>query len=269
MAGFVAELEGLKTKKNELEATRTVYGGKFREPDTTFVLRRGDPEQRLDEIGPAVPSLFKVTSSDTNSSEQQRRLALAKWIASPDNPLTARVMVNRIWMYHFGQGLVATPSDFGLNGARPSHPELLDWLAGEFIRSGWSVKHIHRLILTSRTYRQSHYIDSHATKTDRDNRWLWRFTSRRLEGEAIRDSMLAVSGELNLKMGGPGFDLFKSRGGLSGFPPVEQFGPEQLRRMIYAHKIRMEPVPVFGALIAQTRGKRRRYVVNRQRRFKH
>ncbi|MCB9937432.1 MAG: DUF1553 domain-containing protein [Planctomycetaceae bacterium] len=247
VAGFVAELEGLKTKKNELEATRTVYGGKFREPDTTFVLRRGDPEQRLDEIGPAVPSLFKVTSSDTNASEQQRRLALAKWIASPDNPLTARVMVNRIWMYHFGQGLVATPSDFGLNGARPSHPELLDWLAGEFIRSGWSVKHIHRLILTSRTYRQSHYIDSHATKTDRDNRWLWRFTSRRLEGEAIRDSMLAVSGELNLKMGGPGFDLFKSRGGLSGFPPVEQFGPEQLRRMIYAHKIRMEPVPVFGA----------------------
>jgi mono/diheme cytochrome c family protein len=272
--GLVAELELLKAKKNELEATRMVYGGTFRDPETTFVLRRGDPEQRVDEIGPAVPGLFTravegessnaaeaaktsdgsrsasellASSATANSEEQQRRLALAKWIASPDNPLTARVMVNRIWMYHFGQGLVATPSDFGLNGTRPSHLELLDWLASEFIRSGWSIKHIHRLILTSRTYRQSHHIDPGSAKIDRDNNWLWRFASRRLEGEAVRDGMLAVSGELNLKMGGPGFDFFKSRGGLSGFPPVDEFGPEQLRRMIYAHKIRMEPVPVFGA----------------------
>lgn len=122
-------------------------------------------------------------------------------------------------MYHFGQGLVATPSDFGLNGSRPSHPELLDWLAGEFVRSGWSIKHMHHLILSSQTYRQSHRIDSQAGNIDRGNKWLWRFASRRLEAEAIRDSMLAVSGELNLTMGGPGFDFFKSRGGLSGFPP--------------------------------------------------
>ena len=272
--GLVAELEQLKAKKIELEAARMVYGGKFRKPDTTFVLRRGDPEQRLDEIEPAVPALFVPTGEDRSltvaevaktsdgfepasellassatvrSPEQERRLALARWIASPDNPLTARVMVNRIWMYHFGQGLVQTPSDFGLNGTRPSHPELLDWLASEFIRSGWSIKHIHRLILTSRTYCQSHRIDPVSHEMDRDNRWLWRFASRRLEGEAIRDSMLAVSGELNLKMGGPGFDFFKSRGGLSGFPPVDEFKSEQMRRMIYSHKIRMERVPVFGA----------------------
>ncbi|MBI2480212.1 MAG: DUF1553 domain-containing protein [Planctomycetia bacterium] len=274
LATRIGGLEQLKAKKKELEATGMVFGGTFRKPDTTFVLRRGDPEQRLEEIGAAIPILFTrvvegqgsnvaevaktsgglepapellASSATVGSDEQRRRLALAKWIASPDNPLTARVMVNRIWMYHFGQGLVATPSDFGLNGARPSHPELLDWLAGEFIRGGWSIKHMHRLILTSKTYRQSHHIDPRATQLDRDNRWLWRFASRRLEGEAIRDSMLAASGELNLKMGGPGFDFFKSRGGLSGFPPVDQFGSEQLRRMIYAHKIRMEPVPVFGA----------------------
>ncbi len=261
---LVAQLDQLRANKRELETPRMVYGGKFREPDTTYVLRRGDPEQRLGEIGATVPEMF--TSSDvgqvsrpvsanptgqetrpTFTDEQERRLALAKWIASPANPLTARVMVNRIWMYHFGRGLVATPSDFGLNGVRPSHPELLDWLAAEFIRSGWSVKHIHRLILTSKTYRQSHRVDAASSKIDRDNKWLWRFASRRLEGEAIRDTMLAVSGELNLKTGGPGFNFFKSRGGLSGFPPVEKFGAEQMRRMIYSHKIRMERVPVFGA----------------------
>ncbi|MBC8356203.1 MAG: DUF1553 domain-containing protein [Planctomycetes bacterium] len=244
---LLAKLERLKGEKQQLTSPRLVYGGTFREPEATYVLRRGDPEQRVGEIGPKVPALFNVPLLDATLAEQERRLALARWIASPDNPLTARVMVNRIWMYHFGQGLVTTPSDFGLNGVRPSHPKLLDWLAGEFIRSGWSIKHIHRLVLTSRTYRQSHRVDPVSATIDRDNQLLWRFASRRMEGEAIRDSMLAVSGELNLKMGGPGFDFFKSRGGLSGFPPVDQFGPEQMRRMIYSHKIRMERVPVFGA----------------------
>ncbi|MCA9121749.1 MAG: DUF1553 domain-containing protein [Planctomycetales bacterium] len=249
LSSLLVELDRLKARKQQLETPRLVYGGNFRQPDTTYVLRRGDPEQRVGEISPAVPIFLShdVQLRIGSQSEQDRRLALARWIASPDNPLTARVMVNRIWMYHFGQGLVATPSDFGLNGSRPSHPELLDWLAGEFVRSGWSIKHMHHLILSSQTYRQSHRIDSQAGNIDRGNKWLWRFASRRLEAEAIRDSMLAVSGELNLTMGGPGFDFFKSRGGLSGFPPVDEFGPGQFRRMIYAHKVRMEPVPVFGA----------------------
>lgn len=287
---LIAELNQLQDRKKALETPQMVFGGTFREPDTTFVLRRGDPEQRQEETGPSIPELFKLTSlrrqsgadqtlkeevavsdetaesseSDPLSerdlavpgmtpagmkitSEQHRRLALARWISSAENPLTARVMVNRIWMNHMGRGLVDTPNDFGVNGSLPSHPELLDWLANEFIRSGWSVKHIHRLIVTSAVYRQSHQIDPHSIKTDADNRLYWRFTSRRMEAESIRDSMLAVTGELNLTMGGPGFSFFKARGGLDGFPPIEEFTPNELRRMIYSHRVRMEQVPVFGA----------------------
>jgi hypothetical protein len=113
-------------------------------------------------------------------------------------------MVNRIWHYHFGRGLVGTPSDFGIAGERPSHPELLDWLASEFVRKGWSLKQMHRLIMTSATYRQSAAFDAMSARTDPEDRLLWRFPRRRLEGEAIRDSMLAVSGLLNEKTGGPG-----------------------------------------------------------------
>jgi len=182
-----------------------------------------------------------------DTPEQQRRTALAEWIASPHNLLTARVMVNRIWQGHFGTGLVATPSDFGRNGMKPTHPALLDWLAGEFIRSGWSVKHMHRLIVLSQTYRQSSAVIAQAAEKDSDVRLLWRFPSRRLEAESIRDSILAVSGALNLKMYGRGYDLFDQRGGLSGFIPVETSTPENQRRMIYAHKVRRETEAVFGA----------------------
>ena len=123
--------------------------------------------------------------------------ALADWIASPQNPLTARVMVNRIWQGHFGTGLVETPSDFGRNGTKPTHPELLDWLAQEFIRSGWSVKHMHRLIvLVADLSAVVRHRRSRRRRKDADVRLLWRFPSRRLEAESIRDSMLAVSGQL-------------------------------------------------------------------------
>jgi len=148
---------------------------------------------------------------------------------------------------------VATPSDFGRMGMKPTHPELLDWLAGEFIRSGWSVKHLHRLIALSGMYGQSSFGFSRtdaakaATTLDSESRLLWRFPSRRIEAETLRDSMLAVSGKLNFTMYGRGFDLFDKRGGLSGFKPVEIFKPENQRRMIYAHKVRREPETVFGA----------------------
>ena len=246
-SAIVAELEKLKKQKTELETVQTVYGGQFGPPEQTFILRRGDPEQRVTEVSPAVPAIFEFAEISEKAPEQERRIRLAEWIASPNNPLTARVMVNRIWQNHFGRGLAATPSDFGLNGARPSHPKLLDWLAHEFIASGWSIKHVHRLILLSQTWQQSSFVEPHSARIDSDNKWLWRFSSRRLEGEAIRDSMLSVTGELNLKTGGPGFNFFKTRGGLSGFPQVDEFGPEEMRRMIYSHKIRMERVPVFGA----------------------
>lgn len=256
------QLAQLRDEKTRLETPQMVFAGTFREPDKTFVLRRGDPEQRLEETRANVPAIFTSmaanVATDTSrlavpeptaalTDDQSRRLQLANWIASPQNPLAARVMVNRIWQNHFGRGLVDTANDFGVNGAAASHPELLDWLASEFIRSGWSMKHLHRLIMASATYQQSSQIDLSSVEKDRDNVFLWRFASRRIESETIRDCMLSVSGELNLKMYGPGFSFFKSRGGLDGFPPREDFSPEEMRRMIYSHKVRMEQVPVFGA----------------------
>jgi hypothetical protein len=236
---LMAEKTALENKFQVAESGGKVFAGNFR--------KRGDPEQPKDEVVPAVLSALDALELPEETAEQDRRKALADWIASARNPLTARVMVNRIWQGHFGTGLVETPSDFGRNGARPSHPELLDWLASEFIRSGWSVKHLHRLIVLSATYRQSSRIDPGAQAQDTDDRLLWRYPARRLDGESIRDAMLAVSGRLNPKMYGRGFDLFDKRGGLTGFQPVESFDGDGLRRMIYAHKVRRERDAVFGA----------------------
>jgi Protein of unknown function (DUF1553). len=131
------------------------------------------------------------------------RLELAQWIASERHPLTARVMVNRIWQHHFGEGIVRTPSNFGFLGERPTHPALLDWLASEFVRTGWSIKKMHRLIMLSEAYRRSAEPTESAVRLDPDNRLVSRQNRRRLEAEAIRDSLLAVSGKLDEKMGGP------------------------------------------------------------------
>lgn len=226
---------------------RLIYAGVFGEPESIHLLTRGDPEQPRHEIAPATIAFLGDHSLPGASTDTDRRLALGRWITSPENPLTARVIVNRIWQWHFGIGFVETANDFGQAGALPSHPALLDHLASELVASGWSLKSLHRRIVLSATYRQSNRIDPAAEAIDRDARFLWRFPSRRLEAEAIRDSMVATSGRLNLEMGGRGFDLFKSRGGLSGFPPVQSFQAEGLRRMIYAHRIRMEREIVFGA----------------------
>ncbi|QDT35635.1 PSD1 and planctomycete cytochrome C domain-containing protein [Thalassoglobus polymorphus] len=250
LRGYANELKKLEQRYRTLTTPKKVYAGVFRKPDETHLLLRGDPEQPQEKIDPATPAIFSKNeerSLSSDSPDSQRRYELAQWMASAENPLTARVMVNRLWQYHFGTGLVSTPSDFGLNGSPPSHPELLDWLAQEFVTHNWSIKHIHRLILTSRTWQQSNQMVPHAQSVDADCRLLWRYPSRRLEAEAIRDGLLQATGNLNLKMGGPGFDFFKTRGGLNGFPPVLEFKDEGLRRMIYAHKIRMERVPVFGA----------------------
>ncbi len=163
----------------------------------SFVLLGGDVHRRGEILDAGWPSLFGSTPVRVSS-----RRDLANWLIDPKNPLTARVWVNRIWQYHFGRGIVATSGDFGLKGSPPSHPELLDWLASELIRSGWKTKHIHRLILTSNTYRQSSRPNDANAKVDPDNLLLWHWMPRRLEVEAIRDSMLAVSGELNRDIGG-------------------------------------------------------------------
>jgi hypothetical protein len=182
------------------------------EPAKTFVLERGEFGQRGEEVEPGFPSILSLHQQAhlarivaIRSKSSGRRAELARWIADEANPLTARILVNRLWEYHFGRGLVGTPSDFGLRGERPTHPELLDWLATEFVASGWSIKHMHRLILNSAVYRQSSRSDSRGAKEkDPDNRLMSRFPMRRLDAEAIRDSLLAVSGRLNHRMGGPG-----------------------------------------------------------------
>ena len=255
------EKNALQSRIQTLTAAPLVFGGIFNKPDVTRILRRGDPEQPGEEVQPAVPVALGGTAFSMGSREQDRRLALAEWITDSSNPLTARVLVNRIWQGHFGTGLVETASDFGINGGRPSHPELLDWLAAELLRSGGSLKQLHRRIVLSATYRQSSRMDPVAQSKDSNGRLLWRFPSRRLEAEAIRDSMLAVNGRLDFKMGGPGFNLFKSRGGLDGFPLIETFEGDGLRRLIYAHKVRMERDAVFGVFdcpdAGQTSPKRR------------
>ena len=189
-------------------------------------------------------------ASPSHRISSGRRLALAKWIASPENPLTARVMANRIWMHHFGEGLVYTASNFGSMGTRPTHPKLLDWLATEFVRQGWSMKAMHRLIMTSESYQMaSAHSDPAAAEADPENKLLWRYRQRRLEGEVIRDIILNASGNLNFEAGGPGF-----------FPPIpdevrESFpkgkwemdapGPVNWRRSVYAYSKRGLRYPLF------------------------
>lgn len=175
-------------------------------------------------------------------------MALARWLASATNPLTARVIVNRVWQHHFGTGLVDTPNDLGRNGARPTHPELLDWLASELVAEGWSLKKLHRRILLSATWRQSSAPQPAAQRIDAASRLLWRFPPRRLEAEAIRDGVLAISGNLDPTPGGPGFYLHDvDRENVYHYHPKERFGPAESRRMVYAFKVRMEQDAIFGS----------------------
>jgi hypothetical protein len=173
------------------------------------LLARGDYNSKGDRVGMRpLGVLLPDGAPELPETVEKPRAELAKWIVAPENPLPARVMVNRIWQYHFDRGIVETPNDFGRMGSRPTHPELLDYLANEFVSGGFSVKHIHRLILNSNTYQQaSQPIDpalkALAMEKDPDNKLLWRFNRRRLEAEQIRDAILAVAGTLNLKQGGP------------------------------------------------------------------
>lgn len=204
--------------------------------------------QRREIVEPGTLAIFQPLTMSTNTAEQERRLGLARWIAHPENPLTARVMVNRMWQYQFGVGLVETPNDFGKNGARPSHPELLDWLASEFVAQRWSIKTLQRLILTSATWRQASTPRTEGLSVDAGNRLLWRFAPRRLEAEAIRDSLLAVSGALDRTSGGVSFFLHRvDRENVYHYFPKEEFGPAESRRMVYALKVRMEQDGIFGA----------------------
>ena len=234
LATLQAEKDGLKS--SELQKLYTCVSNN---PGITRVLNRGDVGSPTDEVSPAGLSAVTGRSPDfglaPDASDADRRLKLAAWVTHPDNPLFARVMVNRLWQYHFGQGMVATPSDFGFNGGQPSHPDLLDWLAQTFRHGGYRLKPIHRLIVTSATYRQSSGHNAVAAKIDADNRLLWRKTPLRLEAEEIRDAVLVATGQLNSAIGGVGYrDVrhFEFKGS-NFYESVNETGPEALRRTIY------------------------------------
>ncbi|MBK7928736.1 MAG: PSD1 domain-containing protein [Bryobacterales bacterium] len=205
---LTAEVEALRKKRPEEYETAMVIGEEGREALPSYFLHRGSPGSKGSEMKPGVLTVAAEAepvfpAPPENATTSHRRRGFADWVASPHNPLTARVMVNRIWQHHFGDGIVATPSNFGKTGMRPSNQPLLDWLATEFVASGWDMKHMHRLMLTSKAYRMaSDDIDSNL-KTDPRNRALWRMPRQRLEAEALRDAMFAVAGTLDLSHGGP------------------------------------------------------------------
>ncbi|HVJ85506.1 MAG TPA: PSD1 and planctomycete cytochrome C domain-containing protein [Caulifigura sp.] len=231
----------------------------------TYILLRGNPHAQGDEVAPAFPSILSPPAprigTPASGESSGRRRALAEWIASPENPLTARVMVNRVWQGHFGRGLVKSTNNFGLQGDAPTHPELIDWLASEFMSRGWSVKELHRLIVLSNTYRQS---SRHAVRrsgpnplaADPQNDLLWRFDMRRLKAEEVRDSMLAVTGSLNTSaMSGPSIYVPIEEEVLAGQSrPGYGWGkssPEdQRRRAVYIHIKRSLAVPILAAFDA-------------------
>ena len=254
LTASIAELE--KTKPVPLPLAQAITDPGPTSPPSYF-LHRGSV---LSKGSPMSPGTITVLNSEgyepsfppkgTASNTTGRRLALADWIASEQNPLTARVIVNRIWQHHFGRGLVATPNDFGHVGEQPSHPELLDWLATEFVRSGWSVKAMHRLILTSRTYQQSSAFNQPANaKIDAENRYLWKMPLQRLEGEIVRDSILAVSGSLRPKMGGSGVfpevDSEVLKGAAYQRWPETKDGPDAWRRSVYVTEMRSISAPIL------------------------
>ncbi|MEN9732206.1 MAG: hypothetical protein RLZ45_201 [Verrucomicrobiota bacterium] len=232
----------------QLTAGPTVWLGTFSQPTNVHRLYRGEPLQPREVVGPDTVAVLGSLGLASDAPERDRRLHLAEWLTRPENPLVARVLVNRVWHYLFGAGLVDTPSDFGANGGRPTHPELLDWLADDFIRGGWSIKRLQRQILLSRAFQQSSSPREDGLRADSGARLLWRFPPRRLEAEAIRDSLLAVSGALDLRMGGPGFHLqIVEEDNVYRYFPKESFGVPEFRRMVYLSRIRQEQDSVFGA----------------------
>jgi hypothetical protein len=247
-----ADIETQRAALKALPVIAPVYAVVSRQPESTFVLARGDIEKRRGEATAgalsAVPTLACDFVVPTNSPEVTRRLKLADWMVSPDNPLTWRVIVNRVWHHHFGRGLVTTPNDFGVNGERPTHPELLDWLASEFMAHGGSLKKLHRLILLSATYQQSSEASSVAD-ADPDNRFLSHFPLRRLEAEAVRDAMLSVSGQLNPQSGGPGFRPFKvTVSGSHFYELIDPDGADFNRRSVYRMNIQSGKDPLLDSL---------------------
>lgn len=244
----------------------TVYNGgsaSFRgtgpdggEPRQIFVLKRGNVQDPIKEVGPGVPPIVDGMPREfhlsKNHREGERRAALAQWLTDLRNPLSWRSIVNRVWQYHFGRGIVATPNDFGHMGQLPTHPELLDWLAVEFRDGGQSLKSLHRLIVMSATYRQVSSGSDAMDKLDANNAYLWRMNRRKLEAEAIRDAALAVSGKLDCTMYGPAFQDFKverpEHSPHYEYDLSDPDDPKLRRRSIYRFLVRSKPQPFMTVL---------------------
>jgi hypothetical protein len=247
-AALVAELAGIDAAIKAVPALPKVWAGIFKPvSQPTRVHKGGDPMKPGDAVVPSSLAVLDAVAPPfalpADAPESQRRLALAEWIAHDSNPLTARVLANRIWHYHFGVGLVDTPGDFGYLGSRPTHPELLDALACRLRDHGWRLKPLHREILLSQAYRQSGARREEAARIDADARLLWRFPPRRLQAEEIRDTLLSVAGKLDGRMGGPGFRLYRyAEDNVSTYFPLDQPGPETYRRAVYHQNARASVV---------------------------
>jgi len=252
LAEFNKLIAQVDAKLRAIPALPTVWVGNITQPkDPTVVQKGGDPMKPGDIVKPSsLNVLERVTKSyelDAKAPESERRLALAKWIVSDENPLSARVLVNRVWHYHFGTGIVDTPGDFGFLGGQPTHPELLDYLAHRLHANGWKLKALHREILLSQTYQQSADFRESAARVDKDARFLWRFPPRRLGAEEVRDTMLAVTGKLDERMGGPGFRLYDYKSdNVSTYSALDKVGPETYRRAVYHQSARASVVDVLS-----------------------
>ncbi len=257
LAQAAREHGAIEAERSALPPPRLVYAALSHAPRPIAVLKRGEVEQPGEVVRPGalscvtgVASTFEAGATD----EGLRRAALARWITDPANPLTWRSIANRVWHYHFGRGLVDTPSDFGRNGSEPSHPELLDWLAVTFRDSGGSIKALHRLIVTSSTYRQSSFDRPEAAAIDSDNRLLWRMNRPRLDAEEVRDAVLSIAGTLDPARGGPGFEPFRFKDDHSPIydhgDPARALAADCRRRSIYRFTVRSVPHPFLDCMDA-------------------
>ena len=252
LAELDAEMGKVRTELAKLPQLPSWWVGNYREMKEPFhVFLGGNPQRKGEAVVPASLSTLSKAAEDyalTNETpEADRRQALAEWIVAEKNPLTPRVLANRLWHYHFGTGIVDTPSDLGYMGGRPSHPELLDWLAQQIHKQSWQIKPLHKLIMTSQTYRQASDNREDAASVDGQARILWRFPPRRLSAEEIRDTMLHVADKLNLDMGGPGFRLYDYwQDNVATYVPRDQYGPETYRRSIYHQNARAAPVDLMS-----------------------
>jgi hypothetical protein len=226
--------------------------GRSRKIDApTHLFQGGDPQKKGETVVAESLSAFADTTAayklDDTATGEERRLALADWLTEDRHPLTPRVLANRVWHWHFGNGIVASPSDFGYMGVKPTHAELLDYLTTQLVESGWRLKPLHRLIMTSQAYRQTSHSRDDCASIDGSNRMLWRFSPRRLSAEELRDTMLTVAAKLDTRMGGPGFQLYDYQNdNVATFVPLDKHGPETYRRAVYHQNARASRVDLVS-----------------------